>query len=326
MPKLYTRVRLPQLPKIDYTSTVVLLGSCFTENIGRRLCDAHFDAVLNPHGTLFNPHSICKIVHSSLDGSYPTLDEFILSNGQYVHTDFHSTLARESPEASLAELQLKHETLRAALLRASYLVLTLGTSWVYLRNGQIVSNCHRIPSREFTRRCLSVDEVYGDLAMLLERLHRLNPGLRVLFTVSPVRHMRDGLRENSISKSTLHLAVHRVLEKSSNAFYFPSYEVFIDELRDYRFYATDLVHPSEIGEKVVWAYLLESLIAPEVHSTVEEALAVEVALRHRPICPSGPQLLAFYQKLLMRMECLEQTEGFRPFNTEKLRLREFLEK
>ncbi len=325
MVRLSTEVTLPELPPLSYADGVVLLGSCFAEAMGRRLYDAHFRATVNSHGTLFNPASICRTVEAALEGQLPGRGELLEQGGRWVHVDYHSDLAGGSVEESLGLIGEAHTTLRGALAEASWLVLTLGTAWVYEAAGRTVANCHRLPATSFARRRLGVEETVGLLAGMEARVRGLNPGLRVMYTVSPVRHARDGMRENQVSKAVLLLALDELVGRHDADFYFPAYEVFMDELRDYRFYGADLVHPSELGERVMWDRLQGAWLGPEAQRVAERVQKVRAAVGHKPTQPNSAESRAFFGRLLGQMDELEGVPGLRPFGEERQAIARWLE-
>ncbi len=317
MVRLSTEVALPELPPLSYADGLVLLGSCFTEAMGRRLYDAHFRAVINSHGTLFNPSSICRTVAAALEGRLPKAEEFVEQGGRWVHVDYHSSLAGGSVEESLGLIGHAHDVLRMGLEGASWLVVTLGTAWVYEREGSVVANCHRLPASIFSRRRLGVEEVVDMLSGMEVQVRGVNPGLKIMYTVSPVRHARDGMRENQVSKSVLLLALDELVGRHGEDYYFPAYEVFMDELRDYRFYGDDLVHPSSLGERVMWEKLVGAWFTPEAQMVAGRVMKVQAALGHRFTDSASAEARAFLERLLVQMEELEAVDGLRGFGEER---------
>ena len=258
-------------------------------------------------GTLFNPESIRLTIAQALDGSVPPPQEFCEQDGLYVHTDYHSTLARSCVEEARGAIESANAGLREALQHAEWLVVTFGTAWVYrLSTRGVVANCHRLPPSSFTRELLSPEEIVEGWCALVGRLRELNPKLRIMLTVSPVRHLRDGLRENSVSKGTLHLAVHRLTTTLPELYYFPAYEILIDELRDYRFYAEDMAHPSPQAEQMVWERLQEAWLTPSARENAKRIGDFLSLLHHRPRVPGSPADRTAIAQLTVQLEALKR--------------------
>ena len=238
-----------------HSDKMMLMGSCFSDSIGARLKDAMVDVVVNPFGTIFNPLSIASSVHKLIDGETIAGIDLFLSNGVWNSYDFHSRFSMANKDAALQRMNDSIATAHEHLKQCQTLVLTLGTAVVYRRRdtGEVVNNCHKVPQHEFTRRLASVDEITDALTSMLTHLHEFNPELRVLFTVSPIRHIADGLEMNSLSKAVLRVAINNVVRANKEwVRYFPAYEIVIDDLRDYRFYNADMVHPSEVAIEYIW--------------------------------------------------------------------------
>lgn len=305
--QLSTPVASPVLPRISQADTIVALGSCFGVAMGRRLQRAGFDVAGGQFGTLFNPESIRLTIAQALDGMVPTPQEFYEQDGLYVHTGYHSLLARGSVEEAQGSIELANAGLREALQHAEWLVVTFGTAWVYRHHARgVVANCHRLPPSSFTRELLSPEEMVGGWCALVGRLRELNPKLRVMLTVSPVRHLRDGLRENSVSKGALHLEVHRLTTTLPELYYFPAYEILIDELRDYRFYAEDMAHPSPQAEQIVWDRLQKAWLTPIARENARRIGDFFALLHHRPRVPGSPADRAAIAQLTVQLEALRR--------------------
>jgi hypothetical protein len=258
-------VTLPNyLFTITHKDAVMSMGSCFSENIGHHLQQAGFKVAINSFGILFNPLSICNALERIVSKKYFQIDELVEHNGVWYsfqhHGKFHASSADELLNIINAALDEAHLFLK----QSKVLLITLGSSWVYSydKTGEVVANCHKIPNHQFSKRMLSVDEVSNSLQKILQQLQEFNPDLKVVFTVSPVRYWKDGAHENSLSKATLHLAVASVFEKNQS-YYFPAYELVIDELRDYRFYKEDMLHPNDVAVKFVWQKFQQAFFSEE---------------------------------------------------------------
>ncbi len=253
--ELITAVGLPSSSlKISYSTPVLFLGSCFAGEIGYRMAAGKLKVMTNPHGTLFNPFSVAGALDRFISGHVYTAGDIYLHQNRYMSLDHHTAFSSYDPEVLVERLNDTGEAASSFLKEASFLFVTFGTSYIYTlrESGAIVANCHKLPSSLFTRRQASWSEIADRWMETLDKISELNPALRVWFTVSPVRHMSDGAHANQLSKAQLLLAAEELLSHPSVAGYFPAYEIFMDELRDYRFYAPDMIHPSETAIDYIW--------------------------------------------------------------------------
>lgn len=282
MLRLQTPVTPDQAPvTLSYSDTVLVLGSCFAEALGARLAQGGFDALCNPFGPLYNPVSLCNAVarlQSALPFTEADVVEMGAGAGLYGSFWHHTAFARETPALFLEQANAALQEAAAFWHRCNRVVITLGTAWAFRRNdtGETVANCLKRPASEFTRYRLGVEQV----AALLQGLVARYPEKRFVFTVSPIRHLADGAHGNQLSKSTLLLATEGLS-------YFPSYEIMMDELRDYRWWAEDMVHPSEQAERYICDRFLEWALVPDERPRYEAALKADRAARHRPLHPRG---------------------------------------
>lgn len=289
----------PLHTRISYENRTLALGSCFAEQIGDRLARAKFRVTVNPTGILFNPLSIVEALRS-----YPTpvgREELHCDGGRWFHFGFHGDFAAPTADEALQRMNAARRAGAEALDAADRVVLTLGTAWVYERGGEVVANCHRQPATEFTRRRLTVEEVTGALAAAIE-----GPlaGREVILTVSPVRHLGDGLAGNAASKATLRLAAEQLTERYASVSYFPAYEILTDDLRDYRFYADDLVHPSPQAVAYIWEKFSAAALTPEAQALLPEVEAIAAAAAHRPRDPHSAAHRDFCRRMLERIAAL----------------------
>ena len=246
--QLSTPVIIPPTPlSIDYSTPMLLLGSCFTDEVGGRLQAAGFDLLCNPFGTLYNPLSIAACLWRAIDNRLMSANELVQHDGLWHSWMHHSRFSHEDKVVCLARCNQSIGQVHQFLSRKPLLVVTFGTAWVFYHEGSVVANCHKLPPQHFVRRRLEVAEIVDAWQPLIEKL-----GIDILFTVSPIRHMADGAHGNQLSKATLLLATERLVEGHGQAYYFDSYELMMDELRDYRFYARDMCHPSDVAVDVVW--------------------------------------------------------------------------
>jgi hypothetical protein len=295
------RVALQPRPlphKISLQDLLFLAGSCFTEHISSRLGQHKFRVFENPHGILFNPASICRSLGDVLDGRVYGMDDiFLEEQGIWSSWDFHSRFSDPDPEVALRAMNRSVALAAEAIRSSRWLILTLGSAFIYeLSDGGVVANCHRAPANTFRRRLMQPDEILAGLDPLLHRLRVRNPGIRFLFTVSPVRHLREGFVENNRSKAALIYAVHQLVDKFDDVFYFPAYELVIDDLRDYRFYAEDMAHPNYQATRYVWEKFVESCIDAPSTGIMHEIQAIHTAMAHTPRHPASQAHRQFLEK------------------------------
>lgn len=296
-----TIVEIPPFGKMTgYRSKNFFLGSCFTENIGgnmQRLC---FDTDINPFGILYNPVSIARSLQRLLSGEPFTREELFQHNGLWHSFMHHGRFSHASPEMALQAINDRFIQSAANLRTADFLFITLGTAWIYelKSTGKAVANCHKVPANEFRRFRLTVQEAVEHLKDALEALFEVNPGLHVVVTVSPIRHLKDGANGNQVSKSVLLLASDALVRGfgTDRCSYFPSYEIVNDELRDYRFYAEDMTHLSDVAIRYIWSRFSESLIDSESREMAKKIESIIRAVEHRPFNRLTPEHLTFLQK------------------------------
>jgi hypothetical protein len=289
-----------------YDKKHVFIGSCFTENIGAKMKDLKFNTEINPFGILFNPFSISQCLRRLISGREFCIADLFIHNGLWHSFSHHGRFSGVSPEASLQKINTHFRAGKAFLYNADFLFLTFGTAWVFefRATGQIVSNCHKVPASEFKRFRLMVNDIVSELRETLELLWEINPGVKVIFTVSPVRHLKDSAVENQLSKAALLLAADALIRGfgEERCRYFPAYELVMDELRDYRFYAEDMVHPSSVAIDFIWEKFSNWIISKESRELSERISALLQTKNHLPIYPDSPEFFLFvknsYEKTL----------------------------
>jgi len=290
-----TTFSIPQAEPFGYDDSVMLCGSCFVENIGKKLENACFNVLINPFGILFNPCSLAKSIENIIDNKPFTEDELIFHHGLYHSFSHHSCFSHH--DATVCVEQINHAAAHAHqfLEKSKYLIITLGTAWVYRhrRSGTIVSACHKIPQQEFDKELLSVAQITELLSAMMQRLSEFNPDIRIVLTISPVRHIKDGFVENQQSKAALILSVKQLTENFENCSYFPVYELFMDDLRDYRFYASDMLHPSETAIQYIWERFRETFFTQETLQILDEAEKLYAASQHRPFHATSDEYQEF---------------------------------
>ena len=271
---------------LHHSDKVLLVGSCFSDNMGGKLEGAMIASLVNPMGTLFNPLSIADAVTRLIDATPVAGQELFMQQGVWNSYHFHSRYSMPDKQATLDRMNARIQRGHEWLSQCQLMTVTLGTAIVYrLRaSGQVVANCHKVPQHEFTRAMASLDEVVDALDAMMTRLHAFNPALRVIFTVSPIRHIADGLDANSLSKALLRVAIDQVVARHRDwADYFPAYEIMLDDLRDYRFYTADMVHPSEVAIEYIWQALQATYLDDRSALAVARCERVYKRLQHRPM-------------------------------------------
>lgn len=278
----------PFAEKIRHQDKLLLAGSCFTENIGEKLKRHKFSVLENPNGILFNPISIAKSVTSYIEDKRYTEDELFFQNELWNSWEHHTRFSDVDKDSCLQKINDSQEAAHSFLKEANWLLLTLGSAFVYqLENKAVVANCHKVPTDKFNRRLLAVEEVLSALDNLIHRLFMFNPKLKIIFTISPVRHLREGFIENNRSKATLIQAVHQLVDKFDKLFYFPAYELVIDDLRDYRFYAEDMVHPNYAATNYVWDKFIATCIDEPSQELMKEIAVITAAKAHKAFNPTS---------------------------------------
>lgn len=309
-------VEIPPYPfRIGPSDRGLVLGSCFAAHIGGWLREGKMPVCVNPFGVLYNPASIAQALERLASGRPFGEDELFEHNGLWHSFGHHGDFSGTDRETTLANINHALTDGATALKRADYLMLTLGTAWVYERQGKVVANCHKLPAQEFKRRRLSVAEMVGMLAEQIDRW----PKKKVILTISPVIHRGDGLVENQLSKSSLIVAAHELVSRfPERVHYFPAYEIVTGELRDYRFYAEDMCHPSPLAVEVVRERFAEALLTPEARELMTEAAVLRRAMDHRPLHPESAEYERFRAKMRQKAESLQQRYKNADF-TEELR-------
>ena len=285
LPLLRTVVKIPEFDnKISYGSRIMFLGSCFSEEIGNKLRHFLFDIDLNPFGIIYNPASVYNSLEILLEKKF-FQEKDVFQRGQlWLSFNHHSRFSSTSRQELLVMINHRIELSHKQLLKSNFLFITLGTAWVYQlkQTGKVVSNCHKLPQKIFTRRLLDIDEIVQMYAELLPRVWEINPNLEVVFTISPVRHWKDGAIGNQQSKASLIIAVQKLVEQFDRVKYFPSYEIVMDELRDYRFYADDMLHIGSGGIEYIWLRFRKTFFDQATDQALEEVNKVLKATQHRP--------------------------------------------
>ncbi len=291
----------PSSLRLDHSHRVMMIGSCFSEHIAERMQRAGFHVVSNPFGIMFNPASITQTIERLASVRSYSIDDLTLSGERWVSFDFHGDFASRSADKALDAMNRAAERGAKALREADTVVLTLGTAWVYRHGDAVVANCHKLPSQMFSREMMSVEQITEMLTQTIES-HLSNK--QVVLTISPVRHVADGLSENSLSKAVLRVAAANIAARLEQVSYFPSFEIMNDDLRDYRFYEADMVHPSSVAVDYIWERWCEWAIAPSVRSAMHESERLWRAASHRSSEPQSEAHREFCRKMNERIDTL----------------------
>ena len=310
-------------PAIRHSDKLLLIGSCFTEQMGNKLMDHKFEVLQNPNGILFNPISIANAILSYAENKVYTRDDFFLHNELWNSWQHHSRFSGTDKEAVLKNINKSQASATKALANYDWLFVTLGSAFVYEReeissgyfNNRVVANCHKIPTDKFTRRLLSFTEVEDALKKIRTKAFEMNPAIKIVFTVSPVRHLREGFIENNRSKATLIQAVHNVVD-NQRVHYFPAYELIIDDLRDYRFYAEDMVHPNYSATNYVWEKFIKACVDEGAQDIMKEVYAIKAAVDHKPFNEQSGQHKKFKETYLAKILTLTRSHDYLNFDEE----------
>lgn len=315
---------------ISHNSNIILAGSCFAGNIGNRLLERKFHVECNPFGIQYNPLSIATMLKRCATGEPFGHDspELFEHNGMWHSMMHHSDFSRGSREELVTNMNDALLSAHKATKRCDVVVITFGTAYAYSRksDGLVVSNCHKLPAKEFDRRLLGIEEITDAMGEVISTYRALNKDVRFLFTLSPIRHLRDGAHDNQKSKATLLLATDSIMARHEGCHYFPAYEIMLDELRDYRFYADDMVHPSNMAIEYIWNNFGECYFndaTRKLNSRIEDIVR---GMGHRPFNAASEGHRAFLTGLIGKMEELEREHPYLNFEKEKRQCNTLLER
>jgi hypothetical protein len=317
-----TKIDIPENPNpIDYNSKIVSLGSCFAENMGDKFQYFKFQSTTNPFGIIFNPVSIERIIDRVVNEVIFTEEDIFFHIERWHSFEVHSDLSHSDPTELLANLNRVLKETKKRLQEATHIIITYGTSWVYrnIEQDSIVANCHKVPQKQFTKELLSVLAIQESIKNTIRLIQSINSNSNFIFTISPVRHLKDGFVENQWSKANLITSIHDNLKfemirqfavarvcNLKSAIYFPSYEIMMDELRDYRFYAEDMLHPNQTAIDYIWERFSESCIDENSFQTMNEVQEIQKGLNHRSFNPDSEQHLKFISKLHQKINFIKE--------------------
>ena len=309
---------------IDYDSKVMLLGSCFAENMGEKFDYFKFQATTNPFGIIFNAVSLEKLIRRAVENRTFTENDIFFHNDLWHCYEVHSELSNSDKDAFLESLNDLINSTNKQLNDSTHIIITLGTSWVYrnIESNEIVANCHKVSQKQFAKELLPIETIVQSLESILFHVSILNPNCKFIFTVSPVRHVKDGFTENTLSKAHLIAAIHSVLNQkfstsleltTQNNIYFPAYEIMMDELRDYRFYAEDMLHPNQTAIDYIWIQFFENYVSESVFGLMNEICSIQKGLQHRPFNPNTENHQKFLNQLDLKIKAIKNQYPFIKF-------------
>lgn len=301
---------------IDYNSKIISIGSCFAENMGKKFDYYKFQNTTNPFGIIFNPISIEKLIQRAVRKEVFSEKDVFYYNERWHCFEIHSELSHPDKDYFLKILNEKLNLFFDQISTATHFIITLGTSWVYktIETNEVVANCHKIPQRQFTKHLLSATDISTSLQKSIDLTRNINPECHFIFTISPVRHLKDGFTENQVSKSHLISAVYDLSQQqSAHLSYFPSYEIMMDELRDYRFYTEDLLHPNSTAIDYIWSLLIECNIKNSIYFTMKEIDNIQKGLKHRSFNAESIAHQKFLKNLNATIQKVQQDYPFMEF-------------
>lgn len=308
---------------IKHTDKLLLVGSCFTEQIGKKLADHKFEVLENPNGILFNPISIARSVMGYAEEKVFTAEELFYHNELWASREHHTRFSRPEKQSTLEKINLSQASAISFIKKADWLLLTLGSAFVYewkdVDDGgnyeNVAANCHKIPTDKFNRRLLDPQEIKQMMQKMTAAVKKVNHAVKIIYTISPVRHLREGFIENNRSKAALIQAVHS-LTNNTDVFYFPSYELIIDDLRDYRFFAEDMVHPNYAATNYVWEKFAAAVIDESAQLLMKEINEIKAAMNHKPFNPSSEAHKKFLRAHLDKTKILADKFSYLDFQRE----------
>lgn len=292
---------------IDYNSKLLSLGSCFAENMAEKFEYFKFENVVNPFGIIFNPVSLEKLLVRSIRKMYFTEKDIFYHNEAWHCFEVHSELSNPNAAEFLQKLNQLVDSTNWHIEKSTHCIITLGTSWVYryIETNEIVANCHKVPQKQFVKELLSIDQIDDSLQIIIAEIQAINPNCKFIFTISPVRHIKDGFVENNVSKAHLISAINQTINyQQQNINYFPSYEIMMDELRDYRFYAEDMLHPNQTAIDYIWIKFFENYVDEKEFGTMQNVCDIQKSLHHRPFNPNSESHLKFLENLNQKINTL----------------------
>ncbi|MFQ3579158.1 MAG: GSCFA domain-containing protein [Bacteroidales bacterium] len=304
---------------IHYGTPILTVGSCFAQSIGNKLKEHKFQAMINPFGIVYNPASVRRCFEYILGERTIQIDDLFLNHGVWVSFDFHGSFSGTDKEQVFKTMQDSVSEALQFIQQTKCILLTLGTAWVYewKHTGQIVSNCHKVKEQEFHRYSLTQSQISESLNYIIQKCRAINPTIQFVLTVSPIRHWKDGAPENSLSKAKLLLCIHEAVEQYEGVHYFPAYELLIDDLRDYRFYAPDMLHPSDTAIEYIWNKFQYSFFDDATLQLLNKVITIRKATQHKIFNPQSDSTKLFACKQLELIAEIEHIYTGIDFGQEK---------
>ena len=294
--------------QIDYDSKVMLFGSCFAENIGNKLNYFKFQNTINPFGILFHPKAIENLITNSINQKKYTKKDLFYYKEQWHCVEAHSILSNSSKNVLLSRLNEDGNSIHHQLHSSTHLIITVGTAWVYrfIETDTVVANCHKVLQKKFLKELLTIDEIVASMEAIISLVKSINEKVEIIFTVSPVRHLKDGFTENSLSKAHLISAIHQVVEPRKSTHYFSSYEIMMDDLRDYRFYKNDMLHPNETAINYIWQQFTNTWINEKSFDLMKDIDTIQKGLSHKPFNANSEEHQQFLSQLNRKIDAVIQ--------------------
>lgn len=293
----------PTEEKIHPHDRITSIGSCFADHIGSRFEEMKMDILSNPYGIIYNPISEMRLIRAALKEVDLNEDHIIENRDIYNHLDAHSIFGKKNLIDLKEGIRDASARLKEYLESSKVLILTFGTAWVYRyeKTNKIIANCHKLPSQNFTKELLELDDIVEEVSSTLELLKEINPEIKIILTVSPVRHIKDGIPENMLSKSILRLAANKIKQRLDNTYYFPAFELMLDDLRDYRFYAEDMIHPNNLAKNFIWQRFRETFFSEPLFAYCDKWQSIKNDLNHRVMNPGSEDHIQFLEALLKKL-------------------------
>ncbi len=303
---------------INYNSKIFFIGSCFTDNIGNYFKKLKFDTLINPYGVLYNPESIYNTINFIIENKKFKESDLLKFNDKWISLNHHGSFSDTQLNKILNKINTENTKAHIFLKQTDFLFITFGTSWIFRYNEtkKTVANCHKIPAKKFTREILSVNNIINNYNKLITNVTKFNPKIKIIFTVSPIRHLKDGAHQNQISKSTLFLAINELNKKFNNTSYFPSYEIVNDDLRDYRFYKDDLTHLTDFTINYIWEKISEKYLKKDTINKISEIDKIIKAVNHKPYNKDSDEYKKFIIDTLKKINKFEENLKL-DFSTER---------
>lgn len=310
MRKFRTIITIPKsINQITYRDSIIFIGSCFTENIGKVIQNLGFNTHINPFGILYNPLSVSACIKNILNKKVYDSKDVFLNNDVWTSFDNHSKYSTQDKDQFIKNLNAHINSSFDFISNANFLFLTFGTSFVYshVKTGKIVANCHKIASSNFERKLLDIEEIVEEYDELLKSIFRINPNINIVFTISPVRHLKDGAEQNNLSKSILKVSINEIQKIFPQTTYFPSYEIMMDDLRDYRFYNDDMLHPSNLAIEYIWDMFAEAYFDEATRKISDQISKILKSVEHRPFNPNSESYRKFLDATSSEIKKIKET-------------------